>query len=103
VRIYIAGPMTGLPDHNFPAFFAAARRLRAAGHGVCCPADNGAPQGGKPWSHYMRCDLLDLLTCDAVATLDGWQQSRGASLEVFLACQLDMTVLPVDALMERAA
>ena len=27
-RIYIAGPMTGMPEHNFPAFHAAAERFR---------------------------------------------------------------------------
>ena len=28
-RIYIAGPMSGLPDLNYPAFNAMAERLRA--------------------------------------------------------------------------
>ncbi|TGA83618.1 DUF4406 domain-containing protein, partial [Pseudomonas aeruginosa] len=27
-RIYLAGPMTGLPEHNFPTFHAEAARLR---------------------------------------------------------------------------
>nr|WP_301338073.1 DUF4406 domain-containing protein [Pseudomonas aeruginosa] len=30
-RIYLAGPMTGLPEHNFPAFHAEAARLRHLG------------------------------------------------------------------------
>jgi len=38
-RIYISGPMTGLPEHNFPAFHAAAERLRKAGWEVNNPAE----------------------------------------------------------------
>lgn len=98
-RVYVAGPMTGLPEHNFPAFHAATARLRWHGYVVCCPTENGAPEGGKSWAHYMRRDLADLLTCDAVVTLPGWQSSRGASLEVFIACQLDMRVLTADELL----
>jgi hypothetical protein len=29
-RIYIAGPMTGLPDMNYPAFYAAADAWRGS-------------------------------------------------------------------------
>ena len=29
--IYISGPITGLPDLNYPAFHAAAAELRALG------------------------------------------------------------------------
>ena len=37
--IYIAGPMTGRPDLNFPAFHAAATTLRDAGFDVVNPAE----------------------------------------------------------------
>ena len=33
----------------------------------------------------------------AVVTLPDWQRSRGASLEVFVAAQLGLDVLPLDA------
>ena len=29
--VYISGPMTGLPEFNYPAFFAKAAELRAEG------------------------------------------------------------------------
>ncbi|MCY1527250.1 hypothetical protein D9M68_623110 [compost metagenome] len=41
-RIYLAGPMTGLPEFNYPAFHAEAARLRALGYQVENPAENQA-------------------------------------------------------------
>ena len=38
-RIYIAGPMTGIPEHNYPAFHAAVAKLRAGGDAVSRPVD----------------------------------------------------------------
>jgi len=48
MRIYIAGPMTGLPEFNYPAFNAAAEYLRSLGHHVENPADNPVP-ACKSW------------------------------------------------------
>jgi hypothetical protein len=35
--LYIAGPMTGIPDSNYPAFNQAEIELRAAGYDVLNP------------------------------------------------------------------
>jgi hypothetical protein len=40
----------------------------------------------------MRRDIAELVTCDAIAALDGWERSRGASLEVYIAKALGMPV-----------
>ena len=37
MRIYLSGPMTGLPDLNRPAFEAAEKRLMTQGHFVINP------------------------------------------------------------------
>ena len=57
-RIYIAGPMSGLPDLNSPAFNAMAERLRAHGHHVENPAENPPPKcersSPRPWGCFHR-------------------------------------------------
>jgi hypothetical protein len=88
---YIAGPMTGLPEFNFPAFNAVAEELRANGIDVRNPADNGA-EPGQTWQHYMRLGLRQLLECDEILLLPNWEHSRGATLERHIAEQLGMTV-----------
>lgn len=90
-RIYIAGPMTGLPGFNYPAFNAAARALRLQGHHVENPADNPAPPCGS-WLGYMRLALAQLVTCDELHTLPGWENSKGACIEVRLAQELGLEI-----------
>ncbi|UZV40248.1 hypothetical protein Acica_43 [Acidovorax phage Acica] len=92
MRIYVAGPMTGLPELNFPAFHAAAAALRAEGHHVENPAEINADPTAQ-WLDCMRMDIARLVTCDAVYMLPGWQNSRGALVEHTLATGLGLQVL----------
>ncbi|WP_322080153.1 DUF4406 domain-containing protein [Burkholderia cenocepacia] len=87
MKIYVAGPMTGHPHLNFPAFHAEAARLRALGYEVVNPAElNADPSAG--WLECMRVDIKHLVDCDAIAMLEGWQNSRGAQLEYTIALTL---------------
>jgi hypothetical protein len=111
-RLYIAGPMTGLPDFNHPAFHAAAAKLRAAGYEVVSPAELDSthpiadPDGPGAWGRYMRRDIPHLLTCDALALLPGWTESKGARLEAHNAQELGMRmwsyIMWIDAARTRA-
>jgi hypothetical protein len=89
--IYLSGPLTGLPGLNFPAFAAMTANLRADGHTVTNPAELN-PDGGS-WNDCMRRDIAALMNCDTVATLPGWEHSKGATLEVLIAERLGMTVV----------
>lgn len=91
--IYISGPMSGYPEFNYPQFFAAEEDLLILGHEVINPARHPKQ---KTWADYLRLDLADVLTADAIAVLPGWEASRGAALEVHVAHALGMTVLPID-------
>ena len=77
--------MSGYPEYNFPAFHAAEVALREAGFEVENPAENGAEGTDKPYSWYVRRGLEQLIRCDAVALLPGWEGSTGARLEVHAA------------------
>ena len=90
-RVYISGPMSGLPDFNRPAFFRAAGELRFQGHKVVNPAELDVPDD-TPWPLLMRASLRGLLECDTIHMLPGWYRSRGAQLEHAIAIALGMTV-----------
>lgn len=91
-KIYIAGPMTGLPECNYPAFHQAAAQLRALGHEVLNPAENPVPACGT-WQGYMRMALTQLVQCECIVLLSGWADSRGALIERKLAQVLQMDVI----------
>ena len=91
MRLYVCGPMTGLPDLNYPAFNRVALDLRAAGYGVTNPADKDVPTS-EPWLVHMRADIKMMMDCDGLALLPGWDASRGANVEIQLAHGLGLPV-----------
>jgi nucleoside 2-deoxyribosyltransferase len=104
--LYLSGPMTGFPEHNYPAFRLAARQLREAGYIVVSPHELEPTHTATPdWHDYMRADLeaFAKYRCNAVATLDGWYHSRGAKAEVGLAMALDYPIQPVDTWLRQWA
>lgn len=105
-KLYTAGPMTGIPKFNFPAFLAAAEDLRKRGYEIISPAEMdlkdvgtsalASPDGkltkdGKTTDGYTFGDFLarDVKIIadqvDGVVCLPGWDSSKGARLEVFVA------------------
>lgn len=95
MRVYIAGPMTGIVHHNYPAFERAAQNILLTGNGPLSPTtvDDGQRH---PWAWYMRRTLALLLTADEVVLLPGWRSSIGASLEHDVATRLEIPVGPLD-------
>lgn len=90
-KLYIAGPMTGYPECNYPTFHLAAESLRKAGFEVVNPAEVHIDER----HHYVdliREDLKVMLDCHGIATLENWWESTGARNEVQVAGMLKMPV-----------
>lgn len=104
MRYYLAGPMSNIPQFNFPLFYKVAAELRERGYDIVSPAelddqeDKGAAMsspdgnpnnrdhmGGKTWADFLARDVK--LISDGVQGiifLQDWWRSRGARLEAFV-------------------
>ena len=91
-QIYLSGPMTGLPELNFPAFHSAAQKLRGLGYVVTNPAELDHDPNSS-WQKCMRNDLKAMLDCDVLVLLEGWERSSGAHLEVHIAHRIGMEII----------
>lgn len=111
MKIYLAGPMRGYPEFNFPAFHEAARNLRSLGHVVFSPAEKDSERHGtdiskgnqagsveqaeKDHGFSLRIALGEDLEfickhADAIALLPGWEHSAGALAEFATAKALKL-------------
>lgn len=88
-KLYISGPMTGIPEWNYPAFNNAEKRLIATGYEVVNPASLPKQES---WEAYLRQDLMQMLDCDGLALLPGSLGSKGAKLEIHVASSLGMEI-----------
>lgn len=95
MRLYCAGPMRGVAEFNFPAFHRAAAALRILGHEVASPAEHDLDigfdprKGVDPSPDVLACmmawDVRQVLDCEAVVLLPGWESSRGTAIELVVA------------------
>ena len=93
--IYLSGPMTGLPDYNYPTFHRVTAQLRASGHRVYNPAEyphDGAPEDFPIRQAFASYCTFICLEADMIILLPGWQNSKGALAERQLAlnCGIDI-------------
>ncbi len=117
MRVYVAGPMRGIKDFNFPAFDEAAMQLRSCGHVVFSPAERDRDKLGdvfrsatgdeKEIKQFSLREALGADTAwiaefaDAVVLLPGWERSLGAQAEAALARALGLPTEPIEAFLER--
>jgi hypothetical protein len=111
-KVYIAGPMTHIPHFNFPAFHAAADDLRSRGFEVVSPAELDSSEAKKAaeesvdgdpghyakndsWGTMLARDVLLIADegIEAIVVLPGWERSRGAKLETYVARLCDVPIL----------
>ena len=93
-KLYLSGPMTGLPNLNREAFTKAAKALRAEGYAVINPPELDRNEPQRSWEGCLQRDIKYLMKCNAVALLPNWKKSRGASLEVYIAKALKYEIKP---------
>jgi hypothetical protein len=97
VKWYLAGPMTGHKDSNYPAFAKATQALRAMGLDVVSPHETMENMDERlSWDECIRHDLRTLTTCTGIILLPGWSESRGANLEFQTALALGLTLAYFD-------
>lgn len=119
MRLYLAGPMTGIPQFNLPAFDEAASNLRIVlggdGVDVVSPAEIDDPAtraaslassdgllvdgllNDETWGDFLSRDVkLVADEVDAIMVLPGWEKSKGARLEVFVARSVGKPVYDYD-------
>lgn len=91
--VYLAGPMTGLPDFNYPKFHEVAAAWRAEGWEVLNPAEPPDGDTTKPREYYLRISIKMIVEeADAVMVLSGWECAPGARLEVAIARELGLPI-----------
>lgn len=99
--VYIAGPMRGIENFNFPAFDAARERFVTQGFNVISPADIDRAAGDVNvdkatytctqtdfafrdfWSLYFLSKMGN--PANGIVLLPGWEKSTGAAGEFFLS------------------
>ena len=90
MKVYIAGPMTGLPQFNRPAFIQATMNLSFEKH---VPLNPAILPDGLTEADYMAVGLTMLQRADAIYLLTGWQFSAGARAEHAMALKLGLEVI----------
>jgi hypothetical protein len=119
MKVYLAGPMSGIPAFNIPAFDAAAETLRSRGFDVVSPAEVDGPvtrevllkspdgdhrdlPQDESWSYYLARDfrILHDEGIEAIVTLPGWENSKGADWEVYIGKKLGIPQIGFDAILE---
>jgi hypothetical protein len=113
MKVYLAGPMRGIPEFNFPAFHYWAATLRSEGHQVFSPAEADNLRHGEDISkgnatgdesvaakdhgfnlrEALAVDLAWICAeAEAIALMPGWEKSKGATAERAVALALGLEV-----------
>lgn len=85
---YLGGPMTGIPEFNFPRFLEVQGILESKSYNIISPADIeiGHDDTGASYVGYLERDfiIVSLPNCIGGIFLEGWEKSRGARGETWV-------------------
>lgn len=101
-KIYLSGPITGIENGNREAFKFFEETLVSIGFNVVNPHNLHTTEEIKTftWDQFMKSDIKALMDCDVVAVLPGWQNSKGANIEVKLAKDVLIPIVDAETLKE---
>jgi hypothetical protein len=103
MKVYISGPVTGMPDNNKAAFEAVEKELRSLpGVKTVNPLRiaEEVRRGARfepEWEDYMRDCIRELCRATHITFLPGWENSKGARLEKQIADALGIKELQGEA------
>lgn len=92
-KVYISGPISGLPiDKAKENFSRAEKRLLSMGYEVINPFNNGLDDTAS-WEDHMRVDIALMMQADTLCLLEGYEHSRGCMIEFGLATDLKYNIM----------
>ena len=101
IKIYIAGPMRTIQDFNREEFNSAERSLKSKGvyapvNPVTLDKESGLTDEELSTRMGLRLimkrDIEELLKCEQIFMLIGWEKSEGARIEHALASMVGMYI-----------
>lgn len=88
--VYISGPMSSRPDMNRAEFIKAQELLEKLNFVVVNPLFINPKEDQGKRIICLKRDIKALIDCDFIYMLDGWEKSRGATLEKMVADGLEI-------------
>ena len=114
-KVYLSGPMTGKINLNFEEFDKYEKKFKNLNFEVVNTHnlftkeetdeiyrkfENKEITFEELHGYFMRKDIKEMMDCDFVAVLDGWEQSKGANIEVYIARNISMPIVSAVTLIE---
>lgn len=114
-KVYLSGPITGMPNNNIQEFKKYEEKFKNLNFEVINPhnlfsgdevellekcLEEKKITFEEYHSHFMRRDIAEMMNCDFIAVLDGWEKSKGANIEVYIARNINMPIVSAITLNE---
>ena len=93
MKIYISGKISGTDiTETRKRFASVAKAMKRIGVEPVNPLENGLSEHDS-WEAHMLKDIADLLQCNAIYMLQGWQESKGARIKHYIATEIGMPIM----------